>query len=183
MDALMSSRFLHPIRVGTNPYNSIEWESSIIYVGGPNFGEARYICADFSAFDKTMSTQVIKDALQILADWHTLVPPNRWENENIEKRERIFRNEAEYEATHRAVADALARNIHFGDGVAYLAEGSNPSGNAATVIINSITNLIYLTCTHIDMTGRLEIPACIVYGDDLVLRKCEVVVVVPVTLP
>lgn len=134
---------------GINPYKDWPKIAEIMCT----FGRGDNILAgDFSNFDKRMSSQMILAAFTILK---RLASKGVYTNDEL----RVF----------DVLAYECAFPIYDYDGVIILANGSNPSGNPLTVIINSIVNSLYMRMAfksaYPDKKYRDHIRS-LMYGDD-----------------
>jgi hypothetical protein len=110
--------------VGVNSH-SREWDQLKEYVS--QFGDDRVVAGDFKAFDKTMSGAMVMRSFSVLIYMAELAgyPPDAitvmW-----------------------GIATEIAYPLYEFDGVLLQAFGSNPSGHPLTVIINGLTNSLYM---------------------------------------
>lgn len=134
---------------GINPYKDWPRIADIMRTFG---SDKNVLAGDFSNFDKRMSSQMILAAFTIL---------------------KRLASYGMYTEDELKVFDVLAYECAFPiydyDGVLILANGSNPSGNPLTVIINSIVNSLYMRMAfrHIypDMKYSDNVRS-LMYGDD-----------------
>lgn len=137
--AIMKYNFKSECAVGMNCYSK-DWEKLKHYLC--RFGDDRLIAGDYSAYDKNMPAAFIRTDFWILDSLiavHTKLSP-----QDI------------------LIMRGIATDIAFpiinmnGDVIQFL--GGNPSGTPLTVIINSLTNSIYLRFAFLKIEGPKSLP-------------------------
>lgn len=114
---VMHNKIENECAIGINPY-SFEWTKLARYlqcVGN------RVIAGDFSRYDTSLSAQILWRILHIINDWYDDGEENR------QIRTILF--------------EEMVNSFHLCHGNVYQWTHSQPSGNALTVIINSIYNM------------------------------------------
>jgi len=136
--------------VGINAYGP-EWD--IAYKHLIQFGSKRTIAGDYKNYDKTMSARLIKMAFRALI--------------------RLARKSGNYSEDDikvmKGIATEIAHPIYEYDGCFIRVDGSNPSGNPLTVIINCIVNCFlnrYIFKKFYPDLTFAEFVKLFVYGDD-----------------
>jgi hypothetical protein len=131
---IQNNRYIFEAAPGTIA-QSTEWEEMRKYL--THFGDERMVAGDFKAFDKQMSPLFILAAGDVIM--------------NILK-------EAGYSEEELTIVQGILTDIAFpmvdmnGDLVMFY--GSNPSGHALTVIINSLVNSLYMRYAYAKASGR-----------------------------
>lgn len=138
------------IAVGINPMGP-QWSelASSLQSKGENI-----IAGDFSNFDKRMNSQMILAAFDVMLQ---LARQANYDDDDI----RIM----------SVIAYEVAYPVYLYDGVLLMCNGSHPSGNPLTPIVNSIVNILYNRYTFKIVYPKLDFKEyvyLITYGDDSV---------------
>lgn len=160
--SMMKNKITNESAVGTNPY-SIDWHKIGTYLTSKG---DKVIAGDFSNFDGSLTQQILWRVLDIINGWYD----DDEENQRI--RTVLWEDIV---SSNTLVKDEAIRLTH-----------SQPSGNPATVIINTVFNCIvmrlaYLECKrmagidepYFDFTDNVSL---MVYGDDNVLNISDRVI-------
>lgn len=152
---IQKNKFVFECGPGTNSA-SLEWGEIYDYL--TRFGEDHMIAGDYGKFDKTMPSNIILAAFDII----------RW-----------ICQEAGYDHHALLVVQGIAEDTAFplidfkGDLVEFF--GSNPSGHALTVIINGLANSLYMRYCYFVCNPEHEVQTfqqnvkLMTYGDDNVM--------------
>lgn len=149
---ITNKRFLFECAVGTIA-QSLEWEEIREYL--VKFGEDRMEAGDFKKFDKQMPPSVILGAYEIF----------------IALSKAAGMSEEDILVIRGIAIDTAFPLVDFNGDLIQLF-GSNPSGNALTVVINSIANSLYKRYGYTILSPKKscidfrENVALITYGDD-----------------
>lgn len=120
-------------------------------------------CIDFSGFDKTVSSQLIKIAFAILEQ---SVDIRRYEKRGIPDASRLYR------AWDYIINYFLETPLRLCNGERWKKKAGVPSGSYFTQIIDSIVNWILINYAFMKRFGRMP-RECKVFGDDSVVADNE----------
>lgn len=159
MNHLMENRIDVECCVGTNVYNS-DWDKIAHRMKSKG---AKVVAGDFSNFDGTLNADILWDVLDIMNEWYD----DGEENRRI--REILFCE--------------IVHSIHTCDDQLYNWTHSQPSGNPATVIINSIYNSYVMRYAFLksvpselrNMAIFHRTVAMVNYGDDNVINMSDAI--------
>jgi len=111
----------------------------------------RTYCLDFSAFDASLSAEIIDDAFRIL-------------------RTHLELNEEDKEMFDRLINDFIHTRIVLPDSSMWQVHRGVPSGSAFTSLVDSVCNIIIINYIWIRLTGRAPEPdEVMVLGDDSIV--------------
>jgi len=156
---MQRNRFVFEAAVGICA-QSAEWEEAYRYL--TKFGTDRLVAGDYAKFDKRMPASVILAAFDVMLN---------------------ICAEAGYGQDDLAVVRGIAYDTAFpvvdfnGDLIEFY--GSNPSGHALTVVVNSIANSLYMRYTFLVLRPIGEnrqfkdLVTLFTYGDDNVMGVSE----------
>ena len=142
---------------------SLEWEKYHEYL--TQFGKDRMIAGDYGKFDKKMSPMLIRGAFHILAKFARKAG---W-------------SESEVQVFYLLAEDCAYPYVNF-NGDLLMFFGSNPSGQALTVVVNCLVNCMYMRLMYRKLNPANESlsfkknVALLTYGDDNemgVSRGCD----------
>ncbi|AMB17481.1 predicted replication-associated polyprotein [Delisea pulchra RNA virus] len=138
--------------VGLN-CESPEWTQLMDYV--LKYGKERVIAGDYKAFDSKMSPQVMLMSFKVLINLAQM--SGNYDEDDLQ--------------VMRGIATEICYPICEYDGSLIEFWGSNPSGHPLTVIINGMTNSIYMRYAYFVIYPKTKDPfakvmALITYGDD-----------------
>jgi len=120
-------------------------------------------CIDFSCFDKTVSSELITIAFQILGQNLDL---RRYQDKGIPDASRLLR------AWNYLVRYFIETPLRLCNGERWRKTAGVPSGSYFTQLVDSIVNWILINYAFLKRYGRM--PAeCIVFGDDSVVADFE----------
>lgn len=150
---VMATHLVSEIAVGVNNH-SVDW--GVMFEDMDNFcvGD-QYIGGDFSNFDGKMSVPVVVETMNFV----------------------IFHFYPQLQETRKTLIDTLMCAHHLNGEVLYRTWGGNPSGNAMTVILNSLVNMVYMRLAWMVLAAEYDPPKYVdfevyvrmkFYGDDLV---------------
>jgi hypothetical protein len=153
------NRYIFEVGVGVCP-QSAEWEEAYRYL--TQFGTETIVAGDYAKFDKRMPASVILATFDIML---TMCKASGYSESDL--------------AVVRGIAyDTAFPTVDFnGDLIEFY--GSNPSGHALTVIVNSLANSLYMRYTFIvlrpiaEHRSFKELVALWTYGDDNVMGVSE----------
>lgn len=135
-----TNNYLFECAVGLNVYGR-GWHRLISWL----FAISRLlICGDYRAYDQNMPPEVILLVFDILID--------------IGKRAGYSPEDI---AVMRGIAAEVAYPVYDVDGTIVMSSGSNPSGHALTIIINSMANSLYLRYVYYSVAARYGISPAI----------------------
>lgn len=157
---MQNNRFVFECGPGTIA-QSLEWEEIYEYL--TQHGKDRMVAGDYTSYDKSMSSQIMLAAFQVMYN--------------------IF-EAAGYSEQELLVVQGIAEDTCFplvdfnGDLMSFY--GSNPSGHPLTVILNSLVNSLYIRYAYSmrSPSGNCDDfrknVALMTYGDDNVMGiKCD----------
>lgn len=116
-------------------------------------------CIDFSGFDKTVSTQLIRIAFAILEQ---SVDIRRYEGRGIPDASRLYR------AWDYLINYFIDTPLRLSNGERWKKRSGIPSGSYFTQLIGSIVNWIMINYAFLRRYGRMP-EECLVFGDDSVV--------------
>lgn len=156
---MQKDRFRFEVGVGVCA-QSAEWEEAYQYL--TKFGTERMVAGDYAKFDKRMPASVILATFDIML---SICKTSGYDENDL--------------AVVRGIAyDTAFPTVDFnGDLVEFY--GSNPSGHALTVIVNSLANSLYMRYTYLMLRPPSEgrdfkaLVALWTYGDDNVMGVSE----------
>jgi hypothetical protein len=140
---------------------SKEWHDLYEYV--TTHGKDRIIAGDYKAFDKTMASNFILSAFNII--------------------KRMCIESGNFSPNDLSVIDGIAQDVAFplvdynGDLVEFF--GSNPSGHPLTVTINGLVNALYMRYVYYQLNPKHEVKSfkgnvsLMTYGDDNIMSVSE----------
>uniref|UniRef100_A0A1B6F1I8 Genome polyprotein n=1 Tax=Cuerna arida TaxID=1464854 RepID=A0A1B6F1I8_9HEMI len=150
--------------VGIAP-NGPEWGLLVRYLVGT--GNSAICCGDYGNFGPTLESNCLLGAFQIIRNWFKF---NGCNNESFD-----------------LIRDILAQEVTFAVHLCshhmYRVRGGMPSGNPATVELNSLVNMLYLRVAWLDIMSQGEYRyfldsyyfniRTVVYGDDIIFSVSD----------
>jgi hypothetical protein len=155
---IMDCRFIFGIAVGMNAASS-EWLALFNYLTFDGEITHRVVAGDYSSFDKNMGSDFIYGAFEFMID--LAIKYLTYTDEDV----RVMRSLA-FDTIHHWT-------MYMGDFV--LMSSTNPSGQPATAILNSIVNQLYILHVVLEMYPKATTDQlagglrAMVYGDDNIL--------------
>jgi hypothetical protein len=142
---------------------STEWDDLYKYI--TTHGVDRVIAGDYKAFDKTMASNFILSAFNII--------------------KRLCEKSGNFTPNDLSVIDGIAQDVAFplvdynGDLVEFF--GSNPSGHPLTVTINGLVNSLYMRYVYYTLNPDHEVRtfkknvSLMTYGDDNIMTVSKAI--------
>lgn len=147
---IQENRFTFECAVGMN-VASDHWTKAYHYV--TKFGKDRIVGGDYSAFDKSMPSEVIRLAFSIMI--------------------RLAEASGRYSETDlrvmRVIGSTVSSPVILVGNTIFQALGSNPSGHPLTVIVNSLVNSIYMRMPFQRVREFKSHVTLLTYGDDNIM--------------
>lgn len=152
---IQNNRFVFECAPGT-VCQSLEWNE--IYDFLTTHGEFNIIAGDYSAFDKSMSSMLIREAFRIIKCLCRKGAYTEWDLRVIDG----------------ITMDISDPHVNF-FGTELILSGTNPSGHPLTVVINSIVNSLYMRYCYYHLNPNMECVSfqrnvkLMTYGDDNIM--------------
>lgn len=165
--------------VGVNPLSRRDWGK--IFNQFSDFGNnENFIAGDFSKWDRQLSSDVIEDVLD-LWDEHIDLCGYRYPLETDDFGEHDLSDD-DIAALRIGIRHWFRHHLHISKGFVYSFGRGNPSGNAATTMLNTFANALittaaYIECKEENLGGWIQQSEInlkgIYYGDDHVVSAPE----------
>jgi hypothetical protein len=146
----MDNRIHNEISVGTDPY-SFDWEKT--YVKLTHFGK-NLTSGDFSNFDGSLSADLLWAVYDVINNWY------------------LLNGETQHEIVRYVLWLDIVNSVHLLHDTLYVWAHSQPSGNAATTIINCLavklaTRYAFSKETNLPPQCFEDYCSMVCYGDDV----------------
>jgi hypothetical protein len=146
----MDNRIHNEISVGTDPY-SFDWEKTFVKL--THFGK-NLTSGDFSNFDGSLSADLLWSVFDVINNWY------------------LLNGETQHEIVRYVLWLDIVNSVHLLHDTLYVWAHSQPSGNAATTIINCLavklaTRYAFSKETNLPPQCFEDYCSMVCYGDDV----------------